>query len=70
MVRNYRVRGKHRQEVICHIGPHDSLKAAIEHTEDKASEKTRMAAHLRGYAKHLEARFKNHRAEFGSELSQ
>jgi hypothetical protein len=29
LVRNYREGGKHRQEVLGHLGPHDSLEAAI-----------------------------------------
>jgi hypothetical protein len=29
LVRNYREQGKHRQEVIKHLGPHDSLEGAI-----------------------------------------
>ena len=30
LVRNYREEGKHRQEVICHLGVHNSLDTAIE----------------------------------------
>src|SRR5215208_4278207 len=28
-VRNYREGGRHKQEVLCHLGPHDSLERAI-----------------------------------------
>jgi hypothetical protein len=44
LVRNYREDGKHRQQVLCHLGPHKSLEAAIaaerelaEHHEREAS---------------------------------
>jgi hypothetical protein len=30
LVRNYREAGVHRQQVICHLGPHESIDAAIE----------------------------------------
>lgn len=31
LVRNYRENGKHRQQVLCHLGQHESLEAAIDH---------------------------------------
>jgi hypothetical protein len=37
LVRNYREDGKHKQQVLCHLGPHKSLEAAIE-TESRIVE--------------------------------
>ena len=34
-VRNYREGGKHRQEVLCHLGPYDSLEEAIRAEEQR-----------------------------------
>ncbi len=39
LVRNYREEGKHRQEVICHLGVHDSLDSAIEEEKLVAAHK-------------------------------
>ena len=36
LVENRRVFGKHRQEVLCHLGKHPSVETAIEHTRQKA----------------------------------
>jgi hypothetical protein len=36
-VRNDRVEGKHRQEVLAHLGPHDSLEAAILDEDSKVA---------------------------------
>ena len=35
LVRNYREGGKHRQKVLCHLGTHDSVEAAIEGAKQK-----------------------------------
>jgi hypothetical protein len=43
LVRNYREDGVHRQEVLCHLGPHDSIDAAI------AAERRRIAPRLEYY---------------------
>jgi len=43
LVRNYREDGNHRQEVLCHLGPHDSIDAAIE------AERRRIAPELEPY---------------------
>ena len=53
LVRNYRERGKHRQEVLCHLGVHDSLEKAIEHeTRKEAAQRNEVAA-LRKRAKQI-----------------
>src|SRR5215217_5264302 len=41
LVRNYRENGKHRQQVRCHLGQHESLDAAIDY------EKSMVSHHLR-----------------------
>jgi hypothetical protein len=41
VVRNYRENGKHRQQVLCHLGQHRSLDAAIDY------EKRMVSTHLR-----------------------
>jgi hypothetical protein len=43
VVRNYRENGKHHQEVLCHLGVHDSVEAAIE------AEKRRIAPAIQHY---------------------
>lgn len=43
IVRNFRKDGVHRQEVVCHLGVHDSIDAAIE------AEKLRIAGPLQRY---------------------
>ena len=35
LVRNYREGGKHRQKVLCHLGIHDSIEAAIDGAKQK-----------------------------------
>ena len=41
LVRNYRENGKHRQQMLCHLGQHKSLDEAIDH------EQRAIATHLR-----------------------
>ncbi len=36
-VRNYREGGRHKQEVLCHLGPHDSLDGAIDYESQMMS---------------------------------
>jgi hypothetical protein len=43
LARNFRENGAHRQEVICHLGPHRSIDAAIE------AEQRKIAADLESY---------------------
>jgi hypothetical protein len=45
VVRNYREEGQHKQEILCHLGPHSSLDEVIDevskeakHDEEKAAE--------------------------------
>jgi hypothetical protein len=45
VVRNYREEGQHKQEMLCHLGPHSSVEAAIaevtkeaEHNKEKVAE--------------------------------
>jgi hypothetical protein len=57
VVRNYRDEdGKHRQEVLDHLGVHDSIEAAI------AFRRKKVASHL-GYAKALTKRVEDYKAE-------
>ena len=44
VVRNYRENGKHRQQVLCHLGQHKSLDEAIEHERSMLSKYSRDAA--------------------------
>ena len=37
LVRNYRERGKHRQEILCHLGVHGSIEAAIQEAKQKVA---------------------------------
>jgi hypothetical protein len=37
LVGNYRENGKHRQQVLCHLGQHESLDAAIDYEKDMVS---------------------------------
>jgi hypothetical protein len=37
LVRNYREEGKHRQKVLCHLGVHDTVEAAIEGAKQKVA---------------------------------
>jgi len=55
-VRNYREGGKHKQEVLCYLGPYRSLRAAISNTQymvqlysDAAAEIEEEAESTKGY---------------------
>jgi alkanesulfonate monooxygenase SsuD/methylene tetrahydromethanopterin reductase-like flavin-dependent oxidoreductase (luciferase family) len=53
-VRNYRDKnGKHRQEVLCHLGLHSSLDATIDAERKKAKVFQELALSHRTRAKHL-----------------
>lgn len=55
LVRNYREGGKHRQEVIYHLGRHKSLASAISQVEDYvALRKDRIASHRRDVQRIME----------------
>jgi len=53
VVSNYRERGKHRQEVLCHLGVHDSLEKAIEHEKRQVAALRSDAARLREQARRI-----------------
>jgi len=44
LVRNYRENGKHRQQVLCHLGQHQSLDEAIDYEKDMVSRHLRFVA--------------------------
>jgi hypothetical protein len=44
LVRNYREDGKHKQQFLCHLGPHKSLEAAIATERELAEHHERVAA--------------------------
>jgi hypothetical protein len=46
LVRNYRVAGRHRQKVLCHLGKHSSLEPAIEDLRRKEEELRNKSAEL------------------------
>ena len=46
LVRNYRENGKHRQQVLCHLGQHESLDEAIDYEKDMVSRHLRFVAAL------------------------
>jgi len=50
LVRNYREDGKHRQQVLCHLGRHKSLEAAIAAERELAEVHERGAAHWSEHA--------------------
>lgn len=48
LVRNYREAGRHRQEVLCHLGTNDSIGAAIEEaSREEARHRSAEFKHLR-----------------------
>jgi hypothetical protein len=44
LVRNYRQGGMHRQEVLCHLGVHDSIEGAIEGAKQKVASYQELAS--------------------------
>ena len=46
VVRNYREGGKHKQEMIHHLGPHSTVEEAIEHSRHQLESYLRMAAYF------------------------
>jgi hypothetical protein len=53
VVRNYREDGKHKQEVLCHLGPHRSLQEAIDATRVKAEHFQDMFSYYSDEARHF-----------------
>jgi hypothetical protein len=65
VVRNYRGRdGKHRQEVLCHLGVHSSLESAIAAAREKVKVHREEAAQHRRHANAIRA---THQKHFGWE---
>jgi DNA-binding XRE family transcriptional regulator len=58
LVRNDRVAGKHRQKVLCHLGVHDSIQAAIADTRRHVAHYEKEAASKEEEAHHKEAELK------------
>ena len=56
LVRNYREWGKHRQEVLDHLGTCDSLEAAIAESQRKLDAHTEWASHWWEKAGKIKAR--------------
>jgi transcriptional regulator with XRE-family HTH domain len=58
LVRNDRVAGKHRQKVLCHLGVHDSVEAAIADTQRRVAHYEKGAASKEEEARRKEAELK------------
>src|SRR5829696_3983289 len=58
LVRNDRVAGKHRQKVLCHLGVHDSIEAAIADTQRQVDHYEKEAASKEEEAHRIEAELK------------
>jgi hypothetical protein len=58
LVRNYREAGKHRQKVLCHLGVHDSIEAAIADTQRQVDHYEKEAASREEKAHRIEADLK------------
>jgi DNA-binding XRE family transcriptional regulator len=58
LVRNDRVAGKHRQKVLCHLGVHDSIEAAIADTQRQVAHYEKEAASKEEEAHRKEAELK------------
>jgi transcriptional regulator with XRE-family HTH domain len=58
LVRNDRVAGKHRQKVLCHLGVHDSIEAAIADTQRQVAHYEKGAASKEEEAHRKEAELK------------
>src|SRR5215208_1392255 len=58
LVRNDRVAGKHRQKVLCHLGVHDSIEAAIADTQRQVDHYEKEAASKEEEAHRIEAEWK------------
>src|SRR5215213_5468772 len=58
LVRNDRVGGKHRQKVLCHLGVHDSIEAAIADTQRQVDHHEKEAASREEKAHRIEADLK------------
>jgi DNA-binding XRE family transcriptional regulator len=59
LVRNDRVAGKHRQKVLCHLGVHDSIEAAIADTQRQVANYEKEAASKEEEAHRKEAELKD-----------
>ena len=59
LVRNDRVAGKHRQKVLCHLGVHDSIEAAIAGTQRQVVHYEKEAASKEEEAHRKEAELKD-----------
>ncbi len=57
LVRNYREEGKHRQEVIKHLGKHRSLREAIEAKQREIKELKSEITHWSKVARHIDNDF-------------
>jgi DNA-binding XRE family transcriptional regulator len=65
LVRNDRVAGKHRQKVLCHLGVHDSIEAAIADTQRQVAHYEKEAASKEEEAHRKEAELKE---RYGDEV--
>ncbi len=63
LVRNYREGGKHKQQMLCHLGLHESLEAAIESQRQKVASVEGVASELREEAERKKAELLNDFAE-------
>jgi DNA-binding XRE family transcriptional regulator len=59
LVRNYREGGKHRQKVLCHLGVHDSIEAAIADAQQQVVHFEKEAASRVEKAHRIEAELKD-----------
>jgi hypothetical protein len=71
VVRNYRERGKHRQEVIRHLGKHPTVGAAIEALRQKEDEIRAKEAYWRSLANSSKAElFQSYYEELGRQIPE
>jgi DNA-binding XRE family transcriptional regulator len=63
LVRNDRVAGKHRQKVLCHLGVHNSIEAAIADTQRQVAHYEKGAASKEEEARRKEAELKERRGD-------
>jgi hypothetical protein len=59
LVRNYRQGGRHRQEVLCHLGVHDSVEGAIEEAKQNIASYHELASFRQKEADRLKAQWQD-----------
>jgi hypothetical protein len=59
LVRNYRQGGRHRQEVLCHLGVHDSVEGAIHATKQRMAYYRELVSSCQKEAARLKAQWQD-----------